>query len=358
MKIHKKETYVLKILPVLIMIMFFYVSCSVSSVPIEILIPAEINITKQIKHLGIVNRTIPARNRKLVNFLEGFISGESILADRIGAENCIAGLAEKLNTSPRFSAVIIKGEMFRGTGTRNFPPQLRWREVAEICRKYRVDALISLETFDSDIHFDVKKKWRTKKIKTKDSGKKKIKVPKFYAYLEIDVNSGWRIYDPSAKVIVDMNIFRDRKNWTDSGDSREEAVDGLPGKREAINVSGYNSGIQYGVRISPTWVNVSRDFYVKGDPDLKNAKKYVRAGQWDNAIGIWERVVENENPKIAGRAAYNLAFAYEIKGDFNKAYRWAKKSYFEFKNKKAGRYMAAIRERITDKHLLEDQLGD
>jgi len=203
--------YTFLILSVLIVTICFSTSCSISSVPIEILVPAEINITKQIKHVGIINRTIPAKKRKIVNILEGFITGESIFSDRMGAENCVNGLAEKLNTSPRFAAVIIAGEMVRGSGTRTFPPPMNWRKVEDICRRYNVDALISLETFDSNIHFKVKKKYKTKKIKSQNSGeKKKVKVPKYYAHLGIDVNSGWRIYDPSAKLIVDMNTFRDR----------------------------------------------------------------------------------------------------------------------------------------------------
>ena len=353
------RNYTLIILSVLIITICFSTSCSISSVPIEILVPAEINITKQIKHVGIINRTIPARKRKIINFLEGFISGESIFADRMGAENCINGLAEKLNTSPRFAAVIIQGEMVRGSGTRTFPPPMNWKKVEDICRRYNLDALISLETFDSNIHFNVKKKYKTKKIKSKNSVEtKKIKIPKYYARLGIDVNSGWRIYDPSAKLIVDMNTFRDRKNWRSSDDSKKEAVRGLPKKRDAINASGYNAGIQYGIRISPTWVNMSRDFYVKGDPGLKNAKKYVRNSDWDSAIKIWEQLTENVDKKIAGRASYNLAFAYEIKGDFNKAYRWAKRSSLEFGNKKAERYIETIRDRISDKYLLEEQLED
>ncbi len=359
MENYKTRTNSFEILVVLILIGIFSFSCSVTSIPIEILVPAEINITKQIKHVGIINRTIPVKKRKIVNFLEGFITGESIFADRMGAENCINGLAEKLNASPRFAAVIIQGEMVRGSGTRSFPPPMNWSKVEDVCRRYNVDALIALETFDSNIHFDVKKKYKTKKIKTQNSGeKKKVKVPKYYAHLGIDVNSGWRIYDPSSKLIIDMNTFRDRKNWRSSDDSRKDAVRGLPGKRDAINVSGYNAGIQYGIRISPTWVNMSRDFYVKGDPGLKNAKRYVRDGDWESAISIWEKLTENDDMKIAGRASYNLAFAYEIKGDFNKAYRWAKRSYSEFGNRRAGRYMETIRDRITDKYLLEDQLED
>ncbi len=356
---NKNNVSVLFMITGLFILLLSPFSCTTSSVPVEILVPAEINVNKNIKHVGIINRSLPSRRRKIANLLEGFISGESILADRSGAENCISGLSEQLNTSPRFSSVIINGERLRGTGTRKFPLPLNWRIVEDLCRRYRVDAIIALETFDSNIHFDVKKKWRTKKVKVQGSDKKKkIKVPIFYSYLEIDVNSGWRIYDPKGRSIIDMNIFSDRKSWDSSGVSRREAIDGLPDKRDAINLAGFNSGMMYGMRISPTWININRDFYVKGDPGLKKAKKFVRIRNWDRAIAIWRGLLLKVDNKIAGRAAFNLAFAYEIMGDFNKAYSWAKKSYYKFGNKRALKYMSEIRDRITDKYLLEKQLEE
>lgn len=352
-KIFKNKIF----LSINLLIVLLLSSCATSSVPMEILIPADINVKKDIKHFGIINRSLPAKRKKIVNILEGFFSGESILADRIGSEYCLKGLAEKLNNSPRFSAVIISGERLKGTGTRSFPPQLRWERVREICEKYRVDGLIALETFDSNIHIDVDKRSETKKIKTKDKKtKKKIKVIRYYSKLYIDVNSGWKIYDPLSENIIDVNVFSDRKRWNSKGDSRKESLKYLPSKREAINVSGYNSGVQYGIRISPTWININRDFYVKGDPALIEAKRYVRASDWNNAIRIWKELLSVNDKKTAGRAAFNLAFAAEIRGDFDTAYKWAKESFTKYGNKKAYRYMNMIKDRITDKYILEKQL--
>ncbi len=342
----------------LVLIILFFVSCSTSTVPLEILVPAEINITKEIKHIGIVNRTIPERRRKVINFLEGFVSGEQIFADREGADNCINGLASKLNDSPRFTSVIIRGERLRGTGTRRFARQLSWNTVRRICNKYRVDALIVLETFDSNISVDVERRLINKKIKIKGTDKKKkVKVPRYYADLYLDVNSGWRIYDPSSKSVVDMNSFLDRKSWSSYGKTERKALYGLPTKREAINVSGYNSGIQYGMRISPTWINVYRDFYVKGDPGLEEAKRYVKANDWKGATQIWRSLLKHDDPKIAGRAAYNLAFAAELKGKFKKAYSWAKMSYTKFGNRKALTYMRKLENRMDDKARLREQMN-
>ncbi len=341
----------------LVLVVSFFVSCSTSSVPLEILVPAEISITKEIKHIGIINRTIPARRRKVINFLEGFVTGEQIFADREGADKCINGLAGKLNDSPRFTSVIIRGERLRGTGTRRFARQLNWSTVRNICNKYRVDALIVLETFDSNISIDVERKLKKKKIKIKGTDKKKkVLVPKYYADLYIDVNSGWRIYDPATSSIVDMNTFRDRKAWSSTGKTKRKALYRLPTKREAINVSGFNSGIQYGIRISPTWINVYRDFYVKGDPGLEEAKRYVKADDWSGATRIWKSLLKHDDPKIAGRAAYNLAFAAELKGKFDRAYKWAQMSYTKFGNRKAFTYMRKLESRMSDKERLKEQL--
>ncbi len=332
-------------------------SCSVSNVPLEILVPAQIDVSKNIKNIGIVNRSLPRKSRKFVNFLEGFISGESILSDRIASGLCLTGLAETLNNSPRFNAVVISGENQKGTGTRRFPLPLDWNSVERLCRKYRVDALIALETFDSNIFIDFSKRKVKKTIKDKKT-KKKIKITTYVydADLNIDVNSGWRIYDPSAHSIIDMNVYRDRKTWSYSGNSRREARHGLPSKREAVNQSGFFSGYMYAMRISPTWINVNRDFYIKGSPELKEAKRYVRKNDWDKAIEIWEGILTLNNDKISGRAAYNLAFAYEVKNNFNSAYKWAKIAYEKYGNRRALNYIHKIRERISDKYKLEKQL--
>lgn len=355
-KNYKKSTNIFFLCSVVILMLFFS-SCSVSSLGIRVLVPAEITINKEIIHIGIVNRSLPDNKRKIIDIVEGFISGESILADRFGSENCLKGLAEKLNNSPRFSAVIIQGENLRGTGTRMFPNPLSWRIVGRLCNKYRVDALIALETFDSNIVLDKDIRMKKKTIKDKKTKtKKKVKVPQYIANLYIQVNSGWKIYDPSARSIVDANTYRDEKSWYTTGKTRRESLENLPNKRDAINQAGYHSGIQYGKRISPTWINVNREYYVKGCPEFKMAERYVKSGDWKQAISIWKKLLHNSDIKIAGRAAYNIAFAAEIRGDFQNALKWAKRSYAEFGNKKAHSYMRILNQRISDKEHLDEQL--
>ena len=89
---------------------------------------------------------------------------------------------------------------------------------------------------------------------------------------------------------------------------------------------------------------------------MKAAKKSVKLGNWDQAIYYWEVETESQtNQKNEGKAAYNLALAYEIKEDFDKALEWIDVSEAAG-NKKATSYKAILQNRKSEMPLIEDQL--
>jgi hypothetical protein len=72
---------------------------------------------------------------------------------------------------------------------------------------------------------------------------------------------------------------------------------------------------------------VYRDYYVKGSNSFTIGTRMARTGNWKGAEEQWFRETNNANPKIAGRACYNMAIISEINGDLDKAMEWAKKYY-------------------------------
>ena len=74
-------------------------SCKTASVYTNVLVPAQITIPQHIQTVGILNRSLPGKGEGWRNFLEGFISGESIMADREGSYNVCKGLAFKIEAS-------------------------------------------------------------------------------------------------------------------------------------------------------------------------------------------------------------------------------------------------------------------
>ena len=327
-------------------------SCVTSSVLVNVHRPADITINKGIHNVVVVNRSRPSKDNLVGNIVEGLISGEGIGYDRKGAEYCVEGLAGMLNNSERFSLKNEGGTELKGTGTSSFPIPLAWNEVKSICGSYDGDALLVLETFDSDSRVLVGPPVvRTRKIKGI-----KVKELRYPCTLIMEVESGWRIYDVNKEKIIDENKYLEIKEFNAWGSSPEQAQFNLPSKRIAIKQAGIYAGEKYGLRISPIWLKVNRTYYIGKHEDLKNARQYVKSGDWDTAIEIWLPLTENEDLKIANKAAFNMAVASEINGSLKTAIVWAKKAQKQG-NKKAYNYINVLNSRIVDEEKLKQQLN-
>ncbi|MCF6366635.1 MAG: DUF6340 family protein [Bacteroidales bacterium] len=340
----------------LVLIAIILGSCKTKSLSVRILKPAEIFVPTKIKTLAVVNRSLPTKGdgSRVVNVIEGLLSGEEIFADRYGSEKCVAGVADGLLNSPRFTVTVPTGmDDIRGTGTAQFAEPLQWSKVEQICNDYSADALVLLETFDSNSS----KKFRVNQRKETVDGKENF-YNEHIASIDIAVNSGWRIYYPSEQKIIDQSIFTDHKGWDARGRSKSEAVRKLPKQSRTIEDAGYFAGKQYAHRISPTWIWVSRKYFVKGNDDFKDAKYKVQAKRWEDAAAIWKKYVNDVDIKIAGYACYNMALASEVLGEFDIALDWAQRAYSEYHLKTAREYISTIEQRIRDNNALNRQMNE
>lgn len=335
-----------------LIVLCFIASCNVTSINIEVLIPAKINVPQNMQKVGIINRSLPDKKEMLYNIVEGFFTGENIMGDCEGSDWCIKGLNTKLNSAPRFAATTIPGANIKGTGTREFALPISWDVIQNLCKTYSVDGIIILETFDSNVLLETGSKKKEQKVEGRDTV-----IIEHFAKLRMNVGSGWRIYDPLTKKIVDESTFTDEKSWYETGKSHESAMSKLPNKRDAINNAGLHSGEMYAIRISPTWFTVLRSFYVRGHVDFAKAKSYFNDKQLDKSMEIWKQLVYNTDNKIVGRALFNLAFGYEQKGDLNSALECAEKANRLLKNGRSAGYIETLKSRISDQQKLKNQLG-
>jgi tetratricopeptide (TPR) repeat protein len=144
---------------------------------------------------------------------------------------------------------------------------------------------------------------------------------------------------------------------TSRASSRQGAINGLSSDQRAINALGRRIGLDYGRRIAPSWVWENRTYYVDKHDLLKEAKFMVRNDQWDDAAGLWEQVLNDPDPKIAGRAAYNLAVFREIEGDMDGAIEYADKAAALYPNGATRSYRGVLQQRVYDLQKLDEQLG-
>lgn len=342
------KTYKSLLLAFFISVLF--AACT-STTYMQVLQPADISLPPYIQRIGIVNRCIPDKESTFMNIMEGVLTGESIGADREGAENTMMGLKNVLDQTNRYE-VSIPAVSLKNEGMGAMPPALDWTLVHEICKRHNLDALVVLESFDSDSRIVTSP--RQRKVKNKE-GVETI-INEFVAHADLRIRSKWRVYADSTRDIIDQFSTEDVRPFENVGPTPEAAAAGLPYKRSAINSAGLYVGSNYGNRIAPKWITVGRYYYTKGNDAIKWGAQKAKRDDWKTATEIWRRELSSTDKKVAQRALYNMALACERNGNLDLALEYAKKSYQMYGNKKARDYTYILEQRKRDQAKLDYQM--
>ena len=202
----------------------------------------------------------------------------------------------------------------------------------QICEREGSDALLVLETFDSNS--DLLLAAATQQLSAVlSTGSPKPVVPD---QVKIHVQSYWRLYDPKRQEIIDQYQYDGYMNF--------DLRNGMP-PPHALPETAYNSGLSYVRRFLPGSYVVKRELYKRTSGSAKNQFKAgfrrTEVANWTGAIEVWDDLADHPKRKTAGRACVNIAVANEVLGDTDNALDWAKKSY-EFYNDKLGRDYSKI----------------
>jgi hypothetical protein len=327
-------------------------SCSATNMlTMSVTEPAPVYLPSDIKKIGIVNRSIPTdKTEKNLDKIDKILSVEGKNLDRKGAKNSINGVLNELNNNNKLEEIkIIAKPNIKGSAMSVFPSALSWGEVKRICNETNVDALFVLSFYDTDTKVDYKQ------VPIEIDGPLGVKVPavEHHANIRTLIKTGWRIYDPVNKIIRDEYIINEQIVSTGKGINPLKAVQAVMGRKEAVLDVSTDIGHHYALRILPYRIRVSRDYYVRGTNNFKVAKRRAQTGDWDGAAELWEMEVSNPDPKIAGRACYNMAIINEINGNLDKAVEWASKAYTDYNDKRALRYLKILKHRIRKNEQLK-----
>ncbi len=338
-------------LPLLLLL----VSCN-RHTNLTVLQPAQMKIPEHIATVAVVDRSKPSKG--WLNVLEGVLTGEAIGQDRQSRAEAVRGLSAALTRTPRFSVKNTGIEMTGSKAGANLPAPLDWSEVERICAQYGADAVVTIESFDSDNAAAA----RRSETKRKDKNGKEYIDVLYNAHMRTGVRMGWRMYDPKTKIILDEFTTDDYLERDASGKDERTALNNLPSAVDISRSVAYNGGQRYGSRIAPLYVQVSRTYYAKAKgytEQMKQASNYARSNDWKRAAEIWKNIEvrATDNRKAAGRAAYNMAIASEVNGNLELAQEWAQKASGKYGNKKARNYIQVIQQRQNDARKVEYQMN-
>jgi len=321
-------------------------------VNITLVRPSELVMPEYIKSIALIDRT--KQDETPQNKAEQILTGEVFRQDEQAALKLGEGFLEACSGTKRFITVLT-AERFTGDGTKStFPTPMDWDMVTELCDKYQTDALFSIEIFDTDFILTN----APVKIDTKDDAGKIHTRLEFRATGVAVINLGIRVYDAANRVILDEYRTTHRMNFDAQGGTLQAALNQILDKVEATNKASFDAGFMYGERITPTYYQVTRYFFDHPKKTLGKGVRYSQVGDWKNAIEAWMKPVNGDDRKDAGRAAYNIAVAYEVLGDMEKAKEWAARSHTEFAEKDADEYYKMLCNRVIEERIVKQQMPE
>jgi hypothetical protein len=302
-----------------------YVSLNFPQAP-ETYLPDDVN------YIAVVNRSLVDEGQADNRTFEAISTSEVAGSDRLASDDCIKGAFEASKQLDGRQMIIPQQVRLYGTGTREMPELLDWELVAGICKSEGTDALLVLETFDSntDLLLTTATEQAAAIIST---GSMKSTLPD---RVNVNVVCYWRLYHPGTRSIIDQYQQSSYLSFDTRG--------GLP-PPTALPETAFAAGVSYINRFLPGFYVERRDLYKRTSGSAKHQfmAGYRRAevANWEGAMEIWEDLAEHPKRKTAGRACLNVAVANEVLGHTDLALEWAKRSY-EYHDDKLGRSYSNI----------------
>jgi hypothetical protein len=328
-----------------------YSCASTEYVHISVMEPAPVSLPPSIKNIGVVNRSQASKETKVIDAIDKVFSLEGANLDKDGASATIGGLTDELMKNNRFTEVKpLTNLELKSVGAGIFPSPMAWDAVEKICKENHVDALFALELFDTDSKIG----YAASPVSlTTPLGH--VPAIEQQANITTQIKTGWRIYDPVGRNILDEYPLTRSVSRSASGINPLVAANVIVGRKEAVKEVGTRIGQIYADRIIPFWIRVTRDYYVRGTDNFRIARRKAQTGNWNEAGSLWQQETTSPDSKVAGRACYNMAIISEINGDLDSAIDWAQKGYENYGNRLSLTYVNILKNRKAAMLLVQDQ---
>ncbi|MGB5385554.1 MAG: DUF6340 family protein [Eudoraea sp.] len=335
---------------VLLFLFMILVSCSTTrNVDIQTMEPAQVSLSSTIKRVGIIGGRVHLKEEKEQTGLNVLISRENEKLAIKARDAAINGLYNALAGDTRFDTIILMEDIVENKEDPNtYGNYLDWNTVESLCNNYDVDAIFSMAYYDSDTRVSLKKTT----MEQLNLLRVKEKVAAQQITLETLIENGWRIYDPSSKLLIDEFTFNNQIVSTAKGLDPYEALQAIEDRAESIVEKSKQTGSSYGARLQPYEHSITRDYYVRGTTGFEQAEIYTLSGDWEAAADLWKKETENIDPKISSKACYNLAVLNEINNNLDVAMDWATRAYSQYQTKKIAEYIESLKYRQQQNGLL------
>ncbi len=298
-------------------------------VEIEVLKPAQYSVPPDIASIVLVNNSYPFRDTSIhVALLGGtLLVFDSIMVDEF-PDTILNSLSNELLMRKFFDTVYVDTTNYNKEFLGKPLNPLSKQQVHEICERHNAQAVLAIGAYSHKSF-----------VKVEEVG-----YSEYYSTLDISGVTYWQLYDAVHEQVIYEKIQTDTLYWDGFGASTQNSLQTFPGIKEGtLNLADY-MGWKFADNIAPYWENAKRKLYTSGNAYFLSATDWINAKDWEEAEKLWGFIYENGKPIDQARAAHNIAFSFEQKGDFESAAKWAYNSYEIYSKMNNSLYRAEIQE--------------
>ncbi len=301
-------------------LIFFMSSCTgLKYITVETQEPAQLTLPENIRSLLIVNNVVQQPDemghRKKPLGKKGF-EPTKVSADSISIYYTEA-LTQFLSEEHYFDTIILYDKPLR-TDT-NF-----WKEkpimpqkMNELRKETKTDAIVSLD----------------KLIMQTEWSDLFMQEGYTYASMTGKIHSILRVYMPTLDGRIPAIHFTDSLRWEgfDIRDNMAYADLIIPTPEEGLKqLAVYAAGKMVNVFV-PHWEMQNRWYYTLNNKLMREGETYAKSADWTKAILKWQTFYDTEKNKVKkAKAASNIALAYEMLGEMDRAFDWIMLSLYLF----------------------------
>lgn len=347
------KTFRLKIITLSFVSVFLSSCTTLMFTSLDVLRPAKIAFVPEANNLLIVNNTItqPAEYGHKIQLLNERAKKVTLPTDSLSIF-CLGALKEELDGKNFFSTIQLLPNTLNSGSDFNNISRLNAGNVKNLCKSQQADVILSLDKItvnDDLIEYYVNES------------------STFLSTLDVKFETFWSVQYPNNPKITSVQ-FKDTIYWESESYYRKKAMSDIPNRSDALIDGSLYVGQKTINRFIPYWDKVDRYLFKSNNKLMKQGLDSVYVKNWTSAIENWEKAIKNtKSTKVQAQAQNNIAVAYEIIGNMDKASDYAAKSYYSFSKipidefssySRLIDYMNELEQRKSEISVLKKQLGE
>lgn len=272
---------------------------------LDVLRPAKVTFAPEVKNVLIVNNAIIQPNDfgHKTELMRERTKNVSVRTDSLSLF-ALASLTEELRNREFFTRVDLKEKTMNKSTDFFMVKELKHDSVQALCKRYKVDAVISLNRIKvtdriTEYYIESERKYLTE--------------------LNAVYETQWSIHLPDENKYTSAT-FNDTVFWDSESYQRKQAYERLPKREDALIDGALYVGQSTAKKLIPNWEKTDRYFFLTENKYMKQAMDSVYVKNWQSAMETWQKITKKGySNALKAKATYNAGIAAEILGDIDKA---------------------------------------